>query len=150
MTQTTSESSRIPIGSTSAALGTIPVIAEEESGHAHEMVANNSRLGTQLSKEETGDVMSGAVVPPGAEGTPNSTPRKKRSRLSADSASGASSEEMSDEEEEEEEEEEYLDEQDEEDRIIQNGGMGIPIGEVSASRFDVSIEESISDLCFFA
>lgn len=142
MTQTTSESSRIPIGSTSAALSGTPAIAEDvDAGPSHEMVANNSRLGAHLPREETGDVMSGAVVPPGAEGTPNSTPRKKRSRLSADSASGASSEEMSEEEEDEEEEEEYLDEQDEEDRIIQNGGMGIPIGEVSAQS-DLSIQST--------
>jgi len=104
-----------------------PVV--DQSGASAEMIANNSRLGATLPREETGDVMSGAVVPPGAEGTPSSTPRKKRSRMSnnGDESGMASS---SDEEEDEDEEEEYLDEQDEEDRIIQNGGIGIPIGEV--------------------
>jgi RNA polymerase II subunit A small phosphatase-like protein len=86
--------------------------------------------GTKLPREETGDVMSGAVVPPGAsfvarEGADLTPTPSKRGLAQGES----------DEEEEEDEEDEMGDYDDDEDhheqRLIMQGGIGIPRDEVS-------------------
>jgi RNA polymerase II subunit A small phosphatase-like protein len=120
---------------------------------APEVLAANQTGGTPLSRDETADVLSGAVQAPGSEGL---TPKKEKRRKSSsgergthgqqhDDGSGdisrvssfSSDEETGDEsadrgkdnEEalaEDSEEEEYVDE---EERIIAAGGMGIPVDE---------------------
>ncbi|KAG0142331.1 hypothetical protein CROQUDRAFT_67319 [Cronartium quercuum f. sp. fusiforme G11] len=107
--------------------------------------ANAGGGGVQLPLDETEGVLSGAVVPPGTEGT---LPKKSASsnRLMARAQSQASlgakpapveraetdEEELEDSEEEEEELEDSEDE--EEDRIVAMGGMGIPVGEDGIAR----------------
>lgn len=110
---------------------------------APEILAANQAGGTPLSRDETGDVLSGAVQAPGSEGlTPKKEKRRKSSsgERSIDGAAGGGTSRVSSlhdesgneeavedsEAEEEEEEEEYVDE---EERIIAAGGMGIPIDE---------------------
>lgn len=86
--------------------------------------------GTKLPREETGDVMSGAVVPPGSSFVVQDADGKTKS--------GGSSQKGGDDDEEDEEEghgdEEWLgddqidedEEQTEEQRLIMQGGAGIP------------------------
>jgi hypothetical protein len=147
--QTTSSQTSLLASKNTAEAGpsTLTPAAERPDIHSQEMQANSSRAGVTLPREETEDVLSGAVVPPGADGhTPTGTPRKKRSKASTrgglgdvtattlgDSESGGSAEEGSEHEHsEDEEEDDFIDDQDEEDRIIAAGGMGIPIGPVGA------------------
>lgn len=135
--------------SASAASG-LGTSGSPKSEIAPEILAANQAGGTPLSRDETGDVLSGAVQAPGSEGlTPKKEKRRKSStgeggdisRVSSlnesssssagnneESRAGADSEvvEDSEVEEEDEEEEEYVDE---EERIIAAGGMGIPIDE---------------------
>lgn len=119
---------------------------------APEVLAASQPGGTPLSRDETGDVLSGAVQAPGSEGL---TPKKEKRRKSSSgerSTDGAgllaaagggdtsrvssltSSQDSGDDEEEGEEEEAVEDSEeeeyiDEEERIIAQGGMGIPIDE---------------------
>lgn len=120
---------------------------------APEVLAASQPGGTPLSRDETGDVLSGAVQAPGSEGlTPKKEKRRKSSSgerstdtsgmlatagsgdISRVSSLGTSSQESGEENEdaedeegaEESEDEEYMDE---EERIIAAGGMGIPIDE---------------------
>lgn len=136
--------------STSVTASTSASTPRAQETLSQEMTANSSRMGVLLPKEETEDVLSGAVVPPGADGhTPQGTPRKRRSRMSnraasespertgdQDSVSGGSEHEGDGSSGDqggsgsEEEEDDFMDDQDEEDRIIAQGGIGIPIGEV--------------------
>lgn len=85
--------------------------------------------GTRLPRDETGDVMSGAVVPPGSSFVVQDEAKK--------GSSGASSKGGDDQDEEDEEgdedggwmgEEQLEDDEDqtEEQRLIMQGGMGIP------------------------
>lgn len=120
---------------------------------APEVLAASQAGGTPLSRDETGDVLSGAVQAPGSEGL---TPKKEKRRKSSSgerstdgsallagagggdtsrvSSIGTSSQDSGEEDEEvedeegvdESEEEEYIDE---EERIIAAGGMGIPLDE---------------------
>jgi carboxy-terminal domain RNA polymerase II polypeptide A small phosphatase len=93
-----------------------------------DLFANTSRTGAKLSRDETADVLSGAVVPPGADG---STPRRSRKSMAAEG--GAAAMAGGDALENEESEDEFIQEEDEDERIIAQGGMGIPIGEVRRS-----------------
>ncbi|CAO1614987.1 unnamed protein product [Parajaminaea phylloscopi] len=97
--------------------------------------------GTKLPREETGDVMSGAVVPPGsAFVSPHDaggSPSRRRGAAHDPEASetGGDDDDEDDEDDDEEEEtddeivEEYLDDDEqlsEEQRLIAQGGVGIP------------------------
>ena len=103
---------------------------------AVEMTANQSRAGASLPRDETGDVLSAAVVAPGADGS--TPPRKASKRHDPDATLGdddaAHTPGQTDAEatadESEVSEEDFLGEEDDEDRIIAQGGIGIPIGEV--------------------
>lgn len=78
-----------------------------------------------MPKEETGDVMSGAVVPPGSAFVTPQDAIKTRP-----STSSLSEDETEDEEDELDPEDEYLtDDQTEEHRLIMQGGIGIPLDE---------------------
>ncbi|EST08150.2 NLI interacting factor [Kalmanozyma brasiliensis GHG001] len=94
--------------------------------------------GTKLPKAETGDVMSGAVVPPGASFVTADEARKSRASsvngartsLSPTSSSDASDDDDEDDEDEMDLEDDYLtDDQTEEQRLILAGGIGIPLDE---------------------
>lgn len=110
--------------------------------------------GTRLPREETGDVMSGAVVPPGSsfvvhdadgeEVTPQPSPGKRGLGLAAGAGAGAgalggvaageiAAKGDSDDDDEEGDDEDWMaddmdldDDQTEEQRLIMQGGMGIP------------------------
>ncbi|KAN0064397.1 hypothetical protein ACQY0O_002595 [Thecaphora frezii] len=102
--------------------------------------------GIKLPHEETGDVMSGAVVPPGASfvtaddtgvglglgGASTAAAHDRKARASGD-ASGSESEDGSYDEEDEDGltvDDEYLDDdQTEDQKLIMQGGMGIPVDE---------------------
>ncbi|KAF8919958.1 HAD-like domain-containing protein [Mucidula mucida] len=78
-----------------------------------------------LPQAETEGMTSGAVVPPGATGTIN----KRHSHVPTTNGDGDESEGTSFTEEEDPEDLNNVDElEDEEDRLIMNGGAGIPIG----------------------
>jgi RNA polymerase II subunit A small phosphatase-like protein len=82
----------------------------------------------KLPDDETGGLTSGAVQPPGSTGdiSHNTDHSAQRTHDSENESEGTS---FTDEEHEEHE---HIDEeQDEEDRLINNGGAGIPIGPVS-------------------
>jgi len=93
----------------------------------------------KLPKAETGDVMSGAVVPPGSSFVTADEARKSRASSISPHHSGdeSLSEDESEEDDEEDEdemdledEEGYLtDDQTEEQRLILAGGIGIPLDE---------------------
>lgn len=106
--------------------------------------------GTKLPRAETGDVMSGAVVPPGASFVTADEARKSRassvngganrSSLSASSDQDQDEDDSDDNEDEDDDDddddemdlddEDYLtDDQTEEQRLIMQGGMGIPLDE---------------------
>ncbi|CBQ69583.1 related to PSR1-plasma membrane phosphatase required for sodium stress response [Sporisorium reilianum SRZ2] len=98
--------------------------------------------GTKLPRAETGDVMSGAVVPPGASFVTADEARKSRAssvngaRTSASSTHTSSADDDDDEDDDEDEmeldedDEDYLtDDQTEEQRLIMQGGIGIPLDE---------------------
>lgn len=100
-----------------------------------------STSGIPLPKEETGNVTSGAVVPPGADGhSHHATPKKRRSKSSTRTTDSFEDEQqaadLSSEGEDlagadsEEDDESMFQQDDEEERIIQAGGMGIPVDEV--------------------
>lgn len=81
--------------------------------------------GTKLPRDETGNVMSGAVVPPGAAFVTADEARKSRSSL-ADSEDSVSD----DDDEMDMDDMDYLtDDQTEEQRLILQGGIGIPVDE---------------------
>lgn len=86
-----------------------------------------------LPQAETEGVTSGAVVPPGSSGTIDS---KRSSHYSASRTNGAADEEGSEgtssftDDDEIEDVNNMDDIEDEEDRLISNGGAGIPIGPV--------------------
>lgn len=82
-----------------------------------------------LPQAETEGMTSGAVVPPGATGTIN----KRHSHVPTTNGDGDESEGTSFTEEEDPEDLNNVDElEDEEDRLIMNGGAGIPIGPVGS------------------
>ncbi|SNX86863.1 related to PSR1 - plasma membrane phosphatase required for sodium stress response [Melanopsichium pennsylvanicum] len=100
--------------------------------------------GAKIPKAETGDVMSGAVVPPGASFVTADEARKSRSSVSRtagwvgeDSVGSELSSDDDDEGDEEDEDEMDLDEEEgyltddqtEEQRLIMQGGIGIPLDE---------------------
>ncbi len=97
--------------------------------------------GTKLPKAETGDVMSGAVVPPGASFVTADEARKSRAssvkggRTSLSSSDRSSDDDDEDDEEDDEDEMDlesssYLtDDHTEEQRLILSGGIGIPLDE---------------------
>lgn len=91
--------------------------------------------GTQLPKAETGDVMSGAVVPPGSSFVtplppttvdPTSAPTPTAPATTSSVASSIASDETSDEEIDLESD---YDDITEEQRLIASGGIGIPLDE---------------------
>lgn len=108
--------------------------------------------GTRLPREETGDVMSGAVVPPGSSYVgqhdptvglgvaPPGTPHRKSDSATGDDSRSES--ELEDEDDEDDEDDDDLQDDDmdlyldddaaEEQRLIMQGGMGIPVDAVSA------------------
>lgn len=109
---------------------------------APEVLAASQHGGTALPRDETADVLSGAVQAPGSEGL---TPKKEKRRKSTGEASsmamasGEAGDESlvsasssaadglgQDHEALEDSEDEYLDE---DERIIAQGGIGIPIDE---------------------
>lgn len=99
--------------------------------------------GTKLPKAETGDVMSGAVVPPGASFVTADEARKSRTSSLSQPHGDESLDDDNDEDEDDEDEDEddddemdlededgYLtDDQTEEQRLIMQGGAGIPLDE---------------------
>lgn len=102
---------------------------------------NSTGGGTILSKEETGDVMSGAVVPPGSSFVPHDTDHTGKRGAAAAGLIGsgvalggiASHKHDESEDEDEDDEDEWMGEempededQTEEQRLIQQGGAGIP------------------------
>lgn len=123
--------------------------AEDGSTVATPPVAAPSPTGVVLSQEETEGVTSGAVMAPGKEAGVTKTKRRKSGRRAAGPESlitqvpepgqqpiaiiQDSDEEGSEDSDDEEEEEE---EEDEEQNLIARGGVGIPIGEVSAASTD--------------
>lgn len=168
----TTDSSRniagpLALGAGAGAAGVTSVIVSSADGKseiAPEILAANQPGGTPLSRDETADVLSGAVQAPGSEGL---TPKKEKRRKSssgernssallhdgdASRVSSISSEGKDDDDDEEgsshllpgttagagqktdphedviedSEDEEYMDE---EERIIAQGGMGIPVDE---------------------
>ncbi|KAF9071150.1 HAD-like domain-containing protein [Rhodocollybia butyracea] len=80
---------------------------------------------TQLLPEDEGDVTSSAVQPPGSTGEP--LVRK----ITRDSDSDSDGTHFTDDQEGTELHQTFLDEQAEEERLIRNGGSGIPIGPAS-------------------
>jgi RNA polymerase II subunit A small phosphatase-like protein len=123
-----------------------PATVDAEALATQEAVANTSREGATLPRDETADVLSGAVVPPGKEAPGQTTPgrgtkaRRRSARASTGTAgaatadvTGGTQDEEGSEVSEEEEEEEFATEEDDEDRLIAQGGMGIPIDEVRSA-----------------
>jgi RNA polymerase II subunit A small phosphatase-like protein len=133
LSHTTNATAAAPTASTTAATGRSDASVAGTSKDA-DMVANTSRTGAKLPRDETADVLSGAVVPPGADG---STPRRSRKSSAAGGEGGAGVGPAEDggPAEGEESEDEFMQEDDEDERIIAQGGMGIPIGEVGCSFF---------------
>ncbi|GAC94677.1 phosphatase [Pseudozyma hubeiensis SY62] len=108
--------------------------SKDASGAAGSDYPTTPGGGTKLPRAETGDVMSGAVVPPGASFVTADEARKSRAS-SLHGASLSSSDEEDDDEDEDDDEmdledEDYLtDDQTEEQRLIMQGGIGIPVDE---------------------
>jgi RNA polymerase II subunit A small phosphatase-like protein len=99
--------------------------------------------GTRLPKEETGDVMSGAVVPPGSTFVTQEGDKRGAAALAAGAVGGAAiggvaAHKLDDEDEEGQDDEGWMgdddlhedEDQTEEQRLIMQGGAGIPRDEI--------------------
>ncbi|CDU23538.1 related to PSR1-plasma membrane phosphatase required for sodium stress response [Sporisorium scitamineum] len=123
-------------GASTVAVPTRTPASKEASGADYPTTPGG---GTKLPRAETGDVMSGAVVPPGASFVTADDARKSRassvnggnrSSLSDDDDEDDDEDDDDDDDEMELEDEDYLtDDQTEEQRLIMQGGIGIPLDE---------------------